>query len=120
MCPDWGSKWQPFDLQVGTQSTEPHQTGRDFCIIAYDLIYFPRSDEIGLIWGGMTIDSLICLVALGLNSSVGMGRINLEPRIYSGIQHLCPECLLCASHCVSAGMRGFSPLWFPPNSAYSQ
>ena len=27
MCPDWESNWQPFDLQVGTQSVEPHQPG---------------------------------------------------------------------------------------------
>ena len=24
MCPDWGSDWQPFDLQSSTQSIEPH------------------------------------------------------------------------------------------------
>ena len=27
MSPDWESNWQPFDLQVDTQSTEPHQPG---------------------------------------------------------------------------------------------
>ena len=27
MCPDWESNWQPFGLQAGTQSTEPHQPG---------------------------------------------------------------------------------------------
>ena len=27
MCPDWESNWQPFDLQFGAQSTEPHQPG---------------------------------------------------------------------------------------------
>ena len=25
MCPDWELNWQPFGLQGGTQSTEPHQ-----------------------------------------------------------------------------------------------
>ena len=27
MCPDWESNQQPFDLQAGAQSTEPHQPG---------------------------------------------------------------------------------------------
>ena len=27
MCPDWESNQQPFGLQSGTQSTEPHQPG---------------------------------------------------------------------------------------------
>ena len=27
MCPDWESNQQPFDMQAGTQSTEPHQPG---------------------------------------------------------------------------------------------
>ena len=27
MCPDWESIQQPFGLQAGTQSTEPHQPG---------------------------------------------------------------------------------------------
>ena len=27
MCPDWKSNRQPFGLQVGTQSTEPHHQG---------------------------------------------------------------------------------------------
>ena len=27
MCPDWESNQQPFGLQAGTQSTEPHQPG---------------------------------------------------------------------------------------------
>ena len=27
MCPDWELNWQPFDLQLGAQSTEPHQPG---------------------------------------------------------------------------------------------
>ena len=29
MCPDWESNWQPFSLQAGAQSTEPHQPGQD-------------------------------------------------------------------------------------------
>ena len=28
MCPDWESNWQPFGLQAGYQSTEPHQPGQ--------------------------------------------------------------------------------------------
>ena len=27
VCPDWGLNRQPFSLQAGTQSTEPHQPG---------------------------------------------------------------------------------------------
>ena len=27
MCPDWESNQRPFGLQVGAQSTEPHQPG---------------------------------------------------------------------------------------------
>ena len=27
MCPDWELNWQPFGLQVGTQSTELHHPG---------------------------------------------------------------------------------------------
>ena len=27
MCPDWESNQQPYGLQAGTQSTEPHQPG---------------------------------------------------------------------------------------------
>ena len=27
MCPDWEMNQQPFCLQAGTQSTEPHQPG---------------------------------------------------------------------------------------------
>ena len=27
ICPDWELNWQPFGLQAGTQSTEPHQPG---------------------------------------------------------------------------------------------
>ena len=30
MCPDWESNQWPFDLQAGTQSTEPHQPGHYF------------------------------------------------------------------------------------------
>ena len=30
MCPDWESNQGPFGLQVGTQSTEPHQPGHLF------------------------------------------------------------------------------------------
>ena len=29
MCPNWESNQQPFGLQVGTQSTKPHQPGPD-------------------------------------------------------------------------------------------
>ena len=29
MCPDWELNWQPFGLQAGTQSTEPHQPGHE-------------------------------------------------------------------------------------------
>ena len=29
MCPDWEWNQQPFDMQAGTQSTEPHQAGLD-------------------------------------------------------------------------------------------
>ena len=32
MCPDWELNPQPFDLQGGTQSTEPHQPGLVFLI----------------------------------------------------------------------------------------
>ena len=28
MCPDWESNQQPYGSQAGTQSTEPHQSGR--------------------------------------------------------------------------------------------
>ena len=30
MCPDWESNQQPFGLQAGAQSTEPHQPGLEF------------------------------------------------------------------------------------------
>ena len=30
MCPGWESNQRPFDLQAGTQSTEPHQPGLGF------------------------------------------------------------------------------------------
>ena len=30
MCPDWESNWRPLGLQVGTQSTEPHQPEQKF------------------------------------------------------------------------------------------
>ena len=33
MCPDWKSNRQPFGLQTGTQSTEPHQPGQDLNFI---------------------------------------------------------------------------------------
>ena len=29
MCPDWESNQQPFGSEAGTQSTEPHQPGRE-------------------------------------------------------------------------------------------
>ena len=32
MCPDWESNLQPFGLQAGTQSTEPHQPTVQFII----------------------------------------------------------------------------------------
>ena len=31
MCSDWGLNRRPFDLQVGTQSTEPHQPRHKYC-----------------------------------------------------------------------------------------
>ena len=33
MCPDWESNWRPFGSQVGSQSTEPHQSGLYHTII---------------------------------------------------------------------------------------
>ena len=30
ICPDWESNQQPFGLQAGAQSTEPHQPGQQF------------------------------------------------------------------------------------------
>ena len=36
LCPDWESNQQPFGLQAGTQSTEPHQSGLIF-IFLYQL-----------------------------------------------------------------------------------
>ena len=33
MCPDRESNQRPFDLQAGTQSTEPHQPGLKFSYI---------------------------------------------------------------------------------------
>ena len=44
MCPDWESNQQPFGLQAGTQSTEPHQPGT--CYFSFDvywLLYFLKS-----------------------------------------------------------------------------
>ena len=32
MCPSWESNRQPFDLQAGTPSTEPHKPGLHDCI----------------------------------------------------------------------------------------
>ena len=32
MSPGWESNWWPFGLQAGTQSTEPHQPGSNYCI----------------------------------------------------------------------------------------
>ena len=29
LCPDWELNQRPFGLQAGTQSTEPHQPGRN-------------------------------------------------------------------------------------------
>ena len=40
MCPDWELSQQPFGLQDGTQSTEPHQPGLhifNYFIYAYAL-----------------------------------------------------------------------------------
>ena len=34
MCPDWKLNQQHFGSQVSTQSTEPHQPGRDY--FSYD------------------------------------------------------------------------------------
>ena len=33
MCPDWESNQGPFNLQAGTQSTEPHQSGHHCCLL---------------------------------------------------------------------------------------
>ena len=35
MCPDWGLNQQPFGLQAGAQSTEPHQPGQYTDIFIY-------------------------------------------------------------------------------------
>ena len=34
MCPDWESNQQPFGLQAGAQSTEPHQPGEPMFLTA--------------------------------------------------------------------------------------
>ena len=41
MCPDWESNWWPFDMQSGTQSTEPHQSAK------LTMIYCPRVKYLG-------------------------------------------------------------------------
>ena len=33
MCPDWELNRWPFGSQDGTQSTEPHQPGPDYCFL---------------------------------------------------------------------------------------
>ena len=45
MCPDWESNQQPFGLQAGTQSTEPHQLGPFFEIFDINLkvVTLPQS-----------------------------------------------------------------------------
>ena len=40
MCPDWESNWQPFDLQVHTQSTEQHQPGPSYISIIGNVASF--------------------------------------------------------------------------------
>ena len=37
MCPDWEWNQQPFGLQAGTQSTEPHQPGQIALIFSIKL-----------------------------------------------------------------------------------
>ena len=43
MCPDWESNWWPLGLQVGTQSTEPHQPGLYYF---KDYLTSPWSDKV--------------------------------------------------------------------------
>ena len=38
MCPNWESNQQPFGLQAGTQSTEPHQPGQ---VALFLITYYP-------------------------------------------------------------------------------
>ena len=40
MCPDWESNWQPFGLQAGAQSSEPHQPGPFILYIPGSLAFF--------------------------------------------------------------------------------
>ena len=35
VCPDWESNLEPFDLQAGAQSTEPHHPGRNQLAFKY-------------------------------------------------------------------------------------
>ena len=45
MCPDWESNQLPFGLQVGTQSTEPHQPGQFLCffLMSFSFLLFNSS-----------------------------------------------------------------------------
>ena len=45
MCPDWESNQQPFGLQAGTQSTEPHQPGLELILIKYQYLPIEREEE---------------------------------------------------------------------------
>ena len=38
MWPDWELDRQPFDLQAGTQSTEPHQPGLELFLIVFFIV----------------------------------------------------------------------------------
>ena len=39
MCPDWKPNWWPFSLQMGTQSTEPHQPGLAYLLFLFFNFY---------------------------------------------------------------------------------
>ena len=41
MCPDWESNQPPFGLQVGTQSTEPHQPGLTLHLLIMSIKWHP-------------------------------------------------------------------------------
>ena len=98
MCSDWESNQQPFRLQAGTQSTEPHQPGH-ITLVSYKIsvrLLFPFYREGNS--GSERLSYLLNIIQL-MNGRAGMQTpLHLTPKSQWGPPK--PQAVVVKSGCM--------------------